>query len=588
MQNFAAQSMDIAQILLGNYIERIGEDGIIPPLDDELINGDEAGHIAYALAVFQTLHREEKSALDGPKLNDLVAGCIAAQFHYNGQNAEGCVYAAMALLTMGLNLARNIAWSRFREETQKIITTWARRQLQVRPDQMIFNVIHSIVAFSLGFTAKDDSDRQMEQLIRWLGDESIGGFMDSSWVGIRGRFDGRVVEHYVLLREALQLHGNVHIRERRLPAFRTYMQRYLRLILDITREDGTNWSFGSLQGCAADMSNISFLFYAFADDWIDAQKWPTYVTPLRRTIQHFFMQYFDQEHGVVCVRNGEHGDSADRTTATVTFDVIRQTLLWSQLAKSLKVPLELADSPSKAPYAKYVSFDRGMKKEQGLFLYRDEASGLLLQLPLVGGNGEGTSDCLAFPHCPSVFDAPSDVYLPIMLPELSFEGHVTTPSFYGKNVSTGIGMRKEFQFRYDQPDLIGLDEQLIPNAASCKVLWTFNGTQICGDFTYFPRRVIRLTSFRMAMAIAIPYSRISGISQCLSLGKENLRPAIQWDDFGGKWQDPINVIEEKNMRTRFGKICYLFSYERSTAFHLRPGKTYRFSVSFDPELAKEE
>jgi hypothetical protein len=204
----------------------------------------------------------------------------------------------------------------------------------------------------------------------------------------------------------------------------------------------------------------------------------------------------------------------------------------------------------------------------------------------MSGNGEVSSDCIAFPHCPSVFDFPVASYLPILTPELTFDGFVTTPSFYGKNVSTGMGVQRDFQFRYEQPDLITSDEVIVPNAASCKVLWTFSGKKICGDFVYIPKRVIHLSSFRMVFVLTTPHSRLTA-STIPSLCENGLRPEVQCDDFGGEWQSPIDVMQDSAMRTRSGKICFVCSYARLIPLHLRPGRQYRFVLSVDPEFFKE-
>ena len=114
------------------------------------------------------------------------------------------------------------------------------------------------------------------------------------------------------------------------------------------------------------------------------------------------------------------------------------------------------------------------RKEQGLFLYRDADSGLHLQVPLISSGKTLTSDALPFPHCPGVFDWPNNVYLPIMLPELTFGEHVTIPAFYGKNCVTGLGLRNSFYFRYEQPELISTKEEFVKNLGSVKVQWTFS------------------------------------------------------------------------------------------------------------------
>ncbi|MDR0727440.1 MAG: hypothetical protein LBF26_00905 [Puniceicoccales bacterium] len=580
MQNFAAQSWDIAQLLLGNYLERIGENGAVAPVGGESTRTDESGHIAHALAVYHSMS-ERPSA----RVIDLVAGCIASQFHFNGQDAGGCAHAALALLTMGLNLSRNDAWSRFQEETQKIIVSWLKKPLQVPPHQEAFRIVHAIVGHSLGFHADDNSDRLIEQWLNRARTGSTGGFVDSSLCGIGGRYDGTALEQYALVREALQRNASIHTRTRRLPSIRTYMQRYLRLIPDLVRDDGANWAFGSLQGCTGTIYTISFIVRAFDDGWIDDDKRDLYAGVLRKLVQHLFMHYLDQGSASLCIRDGERDAKAEEMTAVINFDAIRQFLFWSQLAKGSKISLDAVATGALSTSAKYIPFDHGAKTEHGLFIYRDALLGLSLQLPLIGGNGDETSNCGTFPHCPGIFDAPVNKRLSVLVPELTFGDRVTVPSFYGKNVSTSLGPRKEFQFRYEQPELITVDEVLTSNIASCKVLWSFVEGKVTAEFTYIPKRSIRLDSFRFTFAIASPHSRLT-FPPMPFLGENGLRPQILRDDFQGEWQQLVDVAEDPVYRTHDGKIAYLYVYARLLSLQLHPGTPYCFSISFEPEVVR--
>ncbi|MDR1456815.1 MAG: hypothetical protein LBI34_02040 [Puniceicoccales bacterium] len=580
MQNFAAQSWDIAQLLLGGYLERIEENGTIAPIGGEQVRTDESGHIAYALAVYHSI-AEQTSA----RVVELVAGCIAAQFHFNVQDVGGCTHAALALLTMGLNLARNDAWSRFRDETQKIIESWLKTPLQVPPHQEAFRIVHAIVGHSLGFQITDNSDKLIEQWLNRARTGSTGGFMDSSSRGIGGRYDGAALEQYVLVREALQRHASIHMRARRLPMIRTYMQRYLKLIPDLVRDDGTNWTFGSMRGCTGTIYTISFIVRAFDDDWIDADKQTIYADILRKLVQHLLMHYLDQGSASVCIRDGERDAETEEATVVVNFEAIRQFFFWSQLAKRSKISLGVAGTESHNTFAKYIPFDHGMKAEHGLLIYRDALLGLPLQLPLIGGNTNGNPSCDAFPHCPGVFDAPINKRLPVLVPELTFGDLVTVPSFYGKNVSTSLGPRREFQFRYEQPELITVNEELISNIASCKVVWSFVEGKVTAEFIYLPRRAIRLDSFRFTFAISVPHSRLT-FPIMPSLGDNGLRPQILRDDFHGEWQQLQDVTKDPTYRTNGGKITCLYVYARLLALQLRQGTPYWFSISFEPEVIR--
>src|ERR1700690_2804981 len=156
---------------------------------------------------------------------------------------------------------------------------------------------------------------------------------------------------------------------------------------------------------------------------------------------------------------------------------------------------------------RFVIFDKGNRKEQGLFLYRDAESGLHLTIPLISCGGNLSSDALPFPHSPGVFDWPNNAYLPVMLPELTFGEHVTIPAFYGKNCVTGLGLRNSFFFRYEQPDLIDTKEELVRGIGNVKVQWTFTGSKISCEFAYSVKQQVTLDKFRYVLVIAAPHSK---------------------------------------------------------------------------------
>ena len=94
-----------------------------------------------------------------------------------------------------------------------------------------------------------------------------------------------------------------------------------------------------------------------------------------------------------------------------------------------------------------------------------------------------------------------------MLPELTFGEHVTLPAFYGKNCVTGLGMRNSFYFRYEQPDLINLKEEIVKNLASVKVQWTFAGKNVSCEFAYTVKQQVTLDKFRYVLVVAAPHSK---------------------------------------------------------------------------------
>ncbi|MDV7392515.1 hypothetical protein RZS08_14210, partial [Arthrospira platensis SPKY1] len=141
----------------------------------------------------------------------------------------------------------------------------------------------------------------------------------------------------------------------------------------------------------------------------------------------------DQEHGYLVIRDEERSTVPNHTTRMANFDAARYLCQWARLAREIGGEAAPANPVQPRKVGRFISFDKSNKKEQGLFIYQDPSSGLALQLPLVASNGQQTSDYLAFPHAPGIFDWPVNYYAPVMLPELTFGEHVIVPAFYGKN-----------------------------------------------------------------------------------------------------------------------------------------------------------
>ena len=206
-------------------------------------------------------------------------------------------------------------------------------------------------------------------------------------------------------------------------------------------------------------------------------------------------------------------------------------------------------------------------------------------MPLISSGGKATADCLPFPHSPGVFDAPNDTYLPIMLPELTIDGNVFIPAFYGKKCTTGLGMKRSFYFRYEQNELITTEEKIVPGIGSVKVNWTFAGNKIGCEFIYTVKKQVTLDRFRYVLAIGAPHSTYR-IGTSPQLGAEGLRCAVQKDDFQGTWKETEVVTNDRTYRTNHGNLHYLQTLERDHPLVMRPGQTYRLAVSFDPDIIK--
>jgi hypothetical protein len=240
-------------------------------------------------------------------------------------------------------------------------------------------------------------------------------------------------------------------------------------------------------------------------------------------------------------------------------------------------------SRQKKTGGRFVVFDKSNKKEQGLFIYQNTESGLHLHIPLIGSDKSGTADYLTFPHCPGVFDWPANRYQPIMVPELLIEGHAFVPAFYGKRCVTGLGLRRSIYFRYEQPELITKEEQIVPGVGSVKVSWTFSTEKVSCEFLYTVKRQVTCDRFRYMLAIGSPHSE-KHAPMTFTLGESGLGCSVDTDDFQAVWQETDIVTNEPDHRTYWGNLHYIQTLMRDHPLVMHPGKQYRLSLSFAPDV----
>jgi hypothetical protein len=583
MHSFSEQCLDMARSILGHNLDSIQPDGTVLPANEEQSRADEPGHVAFALGEYYRATGE--TSLQGRDLVDLAARCVTAQAFTEPPAENGLAYASLGLLCFGPSKERNPVWERLVPETQERID----KQLLHRSDYdnhwQAFNVAKAVARFSFGLSKKDETSRLIERMVDRIEQTSSAGFFDDSVHGLGGNFNLYGVMTFVFIRSALQLHANSGVRDRKLPTLRTYAEKYIRMMPELVRADGLGWAFGRAAGAYGQMHCISLILQGLRDGWIPDDQKTKYFDILRRLFLFFYQTYLDQEQGFVDLRDAERTAYRQHTTRMANFDAARYLCQWSRLANTIHLP---SGGPKLEPprtTGRFVIFDKGNRKEQGLFLYRDVESGLHLQIPLISCGGTLSSDALSFPHCPGVFDWPNNVYLPVMLPELTFGGRATLPAFYGKNCVTGLGLRNSFFFRYEQPDVITADEEILKNIASVKVQWTFAGSKVGCEFAYTARQQVTLEKFRYALVIAAPHSKYR-VGGALSLGPQSHRCSVVRDDFQGTWQETEVVSADPTYRTNYGKVHYLQYLVRDHPLIMRPGQVYRLVVNFDPDLVR--
>ncbi len=581
MQNFADQCLDMARAILSQNLSAIQPDGSIHPVAGEESRPDEPGHAALAIGEFHRATSE--SSFEDLDLVDLAARCITAQMFTAEELENGLGYGALGLLSFGPAKERNPVWERLLDPTRERMD----RSLLARTDYdnhfQAYNIAKAVTRFSMGLSKKDETGKLIDRFIERVQSSSSAGYIDDAPKnGVGGVFDVYGAMSLVFIRQTLQLHANIHLRDRKLPSLRTVAEKYLRLLPDIVRTDGQGWVFGSSIGVYGQMHCISLILQAMRDGWIAQEKIPHYTELLRRLFQYFFLTYLDQEQGFLVVRDDERDTRPEHTTRMVNFDGARYLCQWARLARAIGGKMEAATAPRRTG-GRWVIFDKGSKKEQGLYIYQDTESGLQVQLPLIGGNKSGNSDYLPFPHNPGIFDWPANTYLPVMLPELTFGDKTVIPAYYGKRCVTGLGLRRSFYFRYEQPELITKDEEILPGLGSVKVSWSFSGKKITSEFVFTVKRQIQCDRFRYNLVIGSPHSD-KHAPMTFTLGEEGLGCNVVKDDFQAVWQETEVVTNEHAYRTYWGNLHYIQSLVRDHPLIMRPGQQYRLTISFEPDV----
>ena len=326
------------------------------------------------------------------------------------------------------------------------------------------------------------------------------------------------------------------------------------------------------------------ILQSMRDQWISPEKMPLYLDTLRRLFQYFFVTYLDQEKGDLVIRDDERNTVPNHTTRMANFDAARYLCQWSRLARVIGGTLAVPPPDKSKIAGRLVLFDKSHKKEHGLFLYRDENNGLQFQLPLIGPGKSPTCDNLAFPHCPGIFDWPVNQYIPAMLPELTFGDVSVIPSYYGKNCVTGVGLKKSFYLRFDQPDLIQTNGEFAQGLGSCQVQWTFGEVKITSEFSFKVKNPVTLDKMRLALIIGSPHSTYR-LGTTLRQGSEGLRANVETDDFQAKWSSFETVTDSPDFRGYSGNIHYIQYLVRDHPLVMRPGQQYKLVVSYAPDIA---
>ncbi len=589
MQNFASQCLDQTKALLKLNLGSISADGSVTPVPGEVSRADEPGHAALAFGEYYRATGE--LTLDRNNIPEIVARAITAQVRLSQGSDNGMAFACLGLLAFGPTRERNPVWEILDEATRNLID----ERLAVTGDHhdhvQAFDIAKAVCRFSFGLTKKDETGALVDRFVDRITAASTGGFHDdasrqSNPDNFGGAFDLYGVVALIFIRQALQLHANIQLRDSKLPKLRTHAEKYLRVILETVREDGLGWCFGRGIGSYGQMHCITLLLQALRDRWIAVDKEPLARDLVRRLYANFFTTFFDAEHGLIVIRDGERDTIPGHTTRMANFDAARYLSQWSRLAKTVGGTMDVFRPASKQAVCRLYSLDKTPRKEQGLLSYSDPASGLHVILPVLSNGAHKFSDSLAFPHMPGVMDWPANLYTSPFIPEYTIADRVYTPSFYGKNLQVAMGTKAgTYHFRYEQPDLIDKDEKLSAGVASLKVDWELNGGRIVGRFTLIPKAAVTLENFRLVLPIAATHSRMTpGNAQIL--GPESHRCEVLKDDFHGEWLETKVVSEDPKHRTCWGKMHFYQILERNKPLALRVGTPYTFEIAFQPDIIR--
>ncbi len=586
MQNFAEQCLDMAKSILGQNLSSINEDGTISPIEGEESRVDEPGHAALALGEFYRATGEAE--LEGLDIVDLAARCITQAAFSDEQAENGIGFSSLGLLSFGPAKDRNPVWERLLDPTREELD----RLLLIRSDytdhSQAFNIGKAVARFSMGLSKKDETGKLIDRFIERIEQNSSTGFCDDNPSGesglVGGTFDIYGIMSFVFIRQALQLHSNIHLRERKLPTLRTFSEKYIKLLPDMVRQDGMGFNYGHGIGAYGQMHCLSILLQAFRDGWISDNQRSLYGDLVKKLFFFFYVTYLDQDNGYLVIRDEERTTIDRHTTRMANFDAARYLCQWYRLG------MEIGGSSATEPIqprkvGRFSVFDKSHRKEQGVFLYQDPDSGLSAALPLVSAAKDAeVTGYLAFPHSPGIFDFPANAYLPIMVPELTFGDQAFVPCFYGKRCVTSLGLRKAVVFKYEQPELINTRQKVVSGIGSCKVTWTFRGNAISSEFVFTVKNQIQLERMRYVLAIGSPHTRMR-IPMTYTLGPESLRASVTRDDFLSSWSETEVVTHDPDYRGYQGNIHYLQVLERNHPLIMRPGQQYRLIVEFEPDIA---
>ena len=269
--------------------------------------------LACCLAIGEFFRASGEVELEGFDLFDLSARCVTQQAFTEEASENGLAYAALGLLSFGASKERNSVWERLQDPTREQLDTSLMSRSDHKDHFQAFNVAKSVARFSFGLTKKDDTGKVIDRFVERIESNSSTGYCNDYPEGHCGVFDLYGPLSFIFIRQALQLHANVHLKDRKLPKLRTFAEKYLRMLPDMARQDGLGWNYGRSVGAYGQLHCISMILSPCVTiDFIRENA--LYLDTLRRLFQYFFVTYLDQDKGDLVIRDSERNTVANHTT----------------------------------------------------------------------------------------------------------------------------------------------------------------------------------------------------------------------------------------------------------------------------------
>ena len=137
-----------------------------------------------------------------------------------------------AFSPFGASKERNAVWERLLDPTREQLDQCLLYRSDHEDHYQAFNIAKSVARFSFGLTKKDDTGKVIDRFVERIEASSSTGFFDDNNKNNGGVYDIYGLLSFIFIRQALQLHANVHLKDRKLPKLRTFAEKYLK---DVTR-----------------------------------------------------------------------------------------------------------------------------------------------------------------------------------------------------------------------------------------------------------------------------------------------------------------------------------------------------------------